>query len=1107
MADDTRDAPQQKIELEIRPPVRLESLRDDLPLESLWQQRQAERDDAEWEALGGTPIQGEQGLEEAAKGGKELEAVERVQRTTEGAVPPAITEGTGLEDLREGPVRQAVDTVLRTLTGVGLDGVQQAIERGTLPEEVRLKLLDPVGSVSEELAADTARKSGLDEELAQKIGGMTGLLLGMIVPGKARKPPTFLQPIETLIGRPLTEAGKAAAARYKQAKAALRGVAETAPNYRTLADDLKIAEQEVRAAAAEMRAGPRAMAGATPSRREGMAVNLAAVIQNIGDFNATRMTEGVVPHAETIQKAARAMPLEDALRLDVAKYDLATLQTAVAGHYRAAADYYKDVATRAMKGDQAAQAEYWGAFTITSDLAAKDALLGTQVGRGLEARKIGLEQLRDMMAPADLQAMAQRLQGAPEAGMTIEAHAARMLALPGAARKRAMEASVSWLRAGQDMLYEAWINALLSGPQTHVANSLSNAVVAAYAPVERFLAAAFDVDALAGQRSVYFGESAAMVYGVLEGFKDMLRLGLKEFGEFGPTKIERTPAITARAFGLNPETTVGGAVDFFGAIIRTPGKALQKEDELFKGFGYRMQLNALAYREAATEGLSGSAFWKRVRDLKREPDKYGLAASAQDFALTQTFTREFDDLGKLGGLGRAARGFAENVPIFGRTILPFTRTPTNLVHYASERVPVLAFLSDTIRADLKVGGERRALAAGKLAGGLMIGEVLRRYAMAPIAPEQPTPYMTLVTGEGPKDARMKAQLRSMGWQPYSVWNPLTKTYVSYNRLEPFGTILGITVSGQEILGQLNEVGALEVLQAAMIATQKAMISKTFLTGLRDFLDAMEGDERDFKRFFDSLARSGVPALARQTMRTLDPIRKDVDTLYDHWRSGLPNYDGPPVHNLWGDPIILPPGFGIDGISPLYSSEVTPDRVTEWMIRTRVVVPRSPRAVGPTPEAPGETPYIRTEAEKPVKRPPGGPRRLWVLIGRGGGAPSLGVPILPMGAALKDEIARVIDGPGTEGVGGSKADRVLQRVYARRRQAIEQLRRESPLLDQELTRRERLVIEQKTRGPAAPPPAVPGGGGFGDLLRSLGREGWGGRRGDGLTIRRGASRSS
>src|SRR3990167_4918625 len=174
MADDTRDAPQQKIELEIRPPVRLESLRDDLPLESLWQQRQAERDDAEWEALGGTPIQGEQGLEEAAKGGKELEAVERVQRTTEGAVPPAITEGTGLE-------------------------------------EVRLKLLDPVGSVSEELAADTARKSGLDEELAQKIGGMTGLLLGMIVPGKARKQPTFLQPIETLIGRPPAGAGKGAA--------------------------------------------------------------------------------------------------------------------------------------------------------------------------------------------------------------------------------------------------------------------------------------------------------------------------------------------------------------------------------------------------------------------------------------------------------------------------------------------------------------------------------------------------------------------------------------------------------------------------------------------------------------------------------------------------------------------------------------------------------------------------------------------------------------------------------------------------------------------------------------------------------------------------------
>src|SRR3989304_4503752 len=82
-------------------------------------------------------------------------------------------------------------------------------------------------------------------------------------------------------------------------------------------------------------------------------------------------------------------------------------------------------------------------------------------------------------------------------------------------------------------------------------------------------------------------------------------------------------------------------------------------------------------RGAAAEGRSGSGFGKPVRALKRGPDKCGLAASAQDFALTQTFTREFDDLGKLGGLGRAARGFAENVPIFGRTILPFTRRPTH----------------------------------------------------------------------------------------------------------------------------------------------------------------------------------------------------------------------------------------------------------------------------------------------------------------------------------------------------------------------------------------------------------------------------------------------
>jgi len=56
---------------------------------------------------------------------------------------------------------------------------------------------------------------------------------------------------------------------------------------------------------------------------------------------------------------------------------------------------------------------------------------------------------------------------------------------------------------------------------------------------------------------------------------------------------------------------------------------------------------------------------------------------------------------------------------------------------------------------------------------------------------------------------------------------------------------------------------------------------------------------------------------------------------------------------------------------------------------------------------------------------------------------------------------------------SKADRIVQRVSARRRQAIQHLRLESPMLDQELTRRERLHIERKTIGPVTPPPAAPG----------------------------------
>ena len=331
---------------------------------------------------------------------------------------------------------------------------------------------------------------------------------------------------------------------------------------------------------------------------------------------------------------------------------------------------------------------------------------------------------------------------------------------------------------------------------------------------------------------------------------------------------------------------------------------------------------------------------------------------------------------------------------------------------------------------------------------------------------------------------MQAELRTLKWQPYSIWNPVSQEYVSYRRFEPLGTILAIAATYSEIGGQLPEQGATEIAMAMAIATSKAMLSKTFLTGLSDFVEAMEGEIGDINKFFEGLARSGVPALVRQTTRTLDPIKRDVDTLFDHWRNGLPGYGGPADHNLWGDEIVYGGGLVPDIVSPYYTTKPTTpaeDPVGHWLVQNKIVISQAPKVIGQY--AAGETPWLRQEPDRPVKLTVLERQRLKVLVGKGGDAPKdygdLGT--LDGEPPLKDALAEIIRGDGTGGPQGSKADMIHSRVNQRKPAAVRQLRQESPALDRELSRREEEAIRLKTEE-AIPKPS--GGGALDAILKMI-----------------------
>lgn len=492
---------------------------------------------------------------------------------------------------------------------------------------------------------------------------------------------------------------------------------------------------------------------------------------------------------------------------------------------------------------------------------------------------------------------------------------------------------------GPDMLLEAWINALLSGPQTHATNTISNALVSLWQVPERLLAAGFG-KVLPGEQAIHAGEALAQGYGLLEGFRDGLRIAARgglDLARLRPVqgadalgKIEgRRAAITAenlrqtlagRVLGKVPGVNLeaGGfaarAVDLLGEAVRTPGKTLGVEDDFFKAIGFRMELRAQAYRAAAGEGLSGADFARRVQEVLADPPEH-IQLAAQDAARYQTFTQE------LGKFGQAVQGVASSHPL-ARLVVPFVRTPVNVMKFALERTPA-APLMRSFRADVAAGGARRDLALARVSLGSLVMALTASMAAS-----------GHVTGGGPSEPKARALLRETGWQPYSL--RIGDAYYAYGRLEPLGSVLGLAADAAEIMGRTDDEAERERLAATVtMALAKNLTSKTFLRGVSEVVQAMSDPDRYGERYWQKLAGSLVPAAAAQFNRSfMDNTLRDTRGWLDEIKGRTPGLskDLPPRRNLWGEPVALEGSLGPDFLSPVYVSARKESPASEELLR-------------------------------------------------------------------------------------------------------------------------------------------------------------------------------
>ena len=479
-----------------------------------------------------------------------------------------------------------------------------------------------------------------------------------------------------------------------------------------------------------------------------------------------------------------------------------------------------------------------------------------------------------------------------------------------------------------DMLYEVWINGLLSSPATHMVNILSNTMVIGITVGERRLARAVG-------GNIPPGETTAQMLGFVDGARDGLRLAWKALKTGEPIdvmeKVEVEKRRSVSGESLNIAGPAGRFADYLGEFVRIPGRLLTTEDAFFKSIGYRMELSSQAYRQAFNEGLRDEAAAIRVLEIINNPPE-NIKLSAIDASRYQTFTN------KLGKAGKSIENVRNNIP-GARVIMPFVRTPINIMSFTFERTP-LAPLMKSVREEIAAGGARRDLALAKITMGSMVMAVSADLALS-----------GSITGAGPVDRDQKNILRATGWQPYSI--KVGNTYYAYNRLDPTGALLGLAADMAEIMGQSTESDAQQLAVAAGLSIGQNMASKTYMRGLVDFMDAFfssstdpEANNYKLNSWLTRTAASVVPAGVSAVERAISPELTATYGILDRIKSRIPGYSEglPPRRNIFGEPVVLEGGIGPDIMSPIYISTVKEDPVADELVNQQVSISMPRRVI-------------------------------------------------------------------------------------------------------------------------------------------------------------------
>ena len=532
------------------------------------------------------------------------------------------------------------------------------------------------------------------------------------------------------------------------------------------------------------------------------------------------------------------------------------------------------------------------------------------------------------------------------------------------------------------MINEYWINSLLSGPTTQFVNLLGNSLTTLLRQVELGIGGLASGDPQMARAALQFGfqmesfqESLSLAARSAVEDRAILTQGSGVFADGG----RNTQRDNIRAIVSDGGDTFGDAINTLGKLIRMPSRGLQAGDEMFKQMNYRVYIRTQLAYEAMTEmklkdGKEIAEYVaKKFDDYITEGDRayneqnlyldamsyadelkldYGfdqqsviaankkkfdprrgrLADKALEYANVSTFTNELSGDGVVDMLSNGISKFKEKYPAFN-FIVPFIRTPTNILKFALQRTGSGAAFDYVFRnkefkekfnsKDPRVQAEFK----GQLATVAASTTAFLMYMQS---------NAEIITGRGPDDKARNEIWQQSGKRPYSI--KVGDTWVSYQRLDPIATVMGLIADlvHADDYNEFDEGEVQKFLATVSLAFINNVTNKSYVKGLDTLVQAFRDPVANVGKIGQNVAGGFVPTLLSQSMNAGDErILREARGMLDAMLKKTPIAEGtlPAKRNFLGEAVKLENkvgGFGI--LNPFYMSTESKDIVDQEITR-------------------------------------------------------------------------------------------------------------------------------------------------------------------------------